>query len=167
MHYTDSLLYDLKHHPRVCSNCFRYLKTEDLIPEWVRRRKGPITADAITDVWTPTRWTFKDSPPGESASERRPTRVCECGAFSAYAELHRDSALAKSTLVAFAGNLSDTLAELQRECEKRGALARSARFSHDRAELYRCVRHLKAQPQHQFKDDLILAVSLELARDNE
>lgn len=160
MEYSDTLLHDLKYHPRVCSNCLRFLKHEDPLPWLIAERQ-----DALTDPWTTIREnTRRAAPPGDTVQDSYPRNICQCGVVSPYAETHRTRMLDKSTLLSFTKHLSETCRELRDEHLERGDERAASRYAHDRNTLFRCVRHLKSQPEHQRKDDKILASALEVAR---
>lgn len=162
----EYILTELKHHPRVCSNCFRLRQHESPLPERITRlAQRTIWASALSPMWTRTAEADRDAPPGDTVSDRAPRTVCECGVFHPYAEVSRDAdePLDKSTAIEFAAHISKTLGELSVEAWERDDLAVASRFHHDRDVLFDTVRHLKTQPSEQFKDDLILAAATEVA----
>lgn len=160
MDYTDTLVADLKHHPRVCSHCFRLLRHEDPLPVGAKRHRH----DAVAPLRTPTTETTDGTPPGGVVSDRRPRRICDCGTVHPFAEVRRTAPIDMDTLVGFADNLSQTCEALAQEQREQRNLAAAERYDHDRDVLFECVRHLKAQPANQHKDDTLLAVGLAVAR---
>lgn len=165
----DHVLIDLKHHPRVCSNCFRLRQHEDPLPERIQRlSKRTIWADAVQPERTRTKTASVEAPPGDTVSETAPRTVCECGSFSAFDTMRRspDDPLDKATAIRYTQHLSRTLDALSVEAWERDDLRLARRFNHDRDVLFDCVRHLKSQPERQFKDDLIFAASAEVACEN-
>lgn len=168
MEYEDSLVYELKHHPRVCSQCFALRHDEDPVPEHIARL-APRThwASAVTPAWTRNEERAdKDTPPGETVSDWHERTRCECGHFDKNATTRRDPNRPPDMgdVIDYAATLSETCDALQLEAAERGENRRAARFEHDPDVLFRCVRHLKSQPSYQHKDDYILAASLEVAR---
>lgn len=165
---TNYVLNELRKHPRVCANCFRFRHAADPIPPLIQEKAkhGVLWAQAVVEPWTRMKDMHTDAPPGEVVSEWAERTVCECGNFSPYAstrETNEPVTIDTETVFEYCDHISATLDELRDENLRRENYGNATRFHHDRSTLFDVAKHLKSQPEWQFRDDDVLTTATELA----
>lgn len=162
----DYVLDELRKHPRVCANCFRFRHAADPVPALIQEKAkhGVLWAQAVVEPWHRMRDMQTDAPPGEVVSEWAERTVCECGSFSPYVDQRSNGDTVEwPRMRDYCDHISVSLDELRDENLRRENYGNATRFHHDRSELFAVAKHLKSQPDWQFRDDDVLTTATELA----